>query len=141
VPTASVRFGFETACWPVLRRRRLGGFVPSFNPLRSSAGRGCELPGAVLKILVSYPDGFADMEDLVRDMAITHVCGQGRGRSDSIQTEKLNLAAAATPLMVRRDGRSEKWGLRKSTLIASGPARSLKECIPDLKATPGSEVH
>jgi hypothetical protein len=38
----------------------------------------------VLKILVSYPDGFADMEDLKRDIAIAHVCGQGRGRSNSI---------------------------------------------------------
>ncbi|WP_456769842.1 ketopantoate reductase C-terminal domain-containing protein [Bradyrhizobium sp. USDA 3650] len=36
---------------------------------------------------------------------------------------------------------SEKWSPRKSTLIASGPARSLKVCIPDLKATPGSELH
>ncbi|WP_027519201.1 hypothetical protein [Bradyrhizobium sp. WSM1417] len=58
---------FETACWPVLRRRRLSGFVSSCSPLRSSAGRGCELPGDGLKILVSYPDGFADMEDLKRE--------------------------------------------------------------------------
>ncbi|MET4294662.1 hypothetical protein ABIB06_007640 [Bradyrhizobium sp. LB8.2] len=39
-------------------------------------GAGVNFHVTVLKILVSYPDGFADMEDLKRDMAILATSGR-----------------------------------------------------------------
>src|SRR3954469_22523337 len=80
-------------------------------------GAGVNFHVTVLKILVSYPDGFAAMEDLKRDMAILATSGRD-------WTERTRRLAGRVPgaghLFARAD-RPDKWGMAHH---GQGPRRA-----------------
>lgn len=55
--------------------RQKGSPASPDDVARAAGGRGVNFQVTVLKILVSYPDGFATMADLKRDMAILATSG------------------------------------------------------------------
>lgn len=65
-------------------------------------GWGSELPVTVLKVLVGYPDGFAVMEDIKRDMAILATSGR-----DWVERTK-RLAARVPDLDIFSQGLIER---------------------------------
>ena len=59
----------------------------------------------VLKVLVSYPDGFACLDDLKRDMAFLATCGKDWSeRTKRLAARIPNLAIFSQGLVERLDG-------------------------------------
>lgn len=71
----------------------------------------------VLKILVAYPDGFAVMEDLKRDMAILATSGRDwadRTRRLAARVPGLDIFSQGMVERISEDGRSRPKGGRCS---------------------------
>jgi hypothetical protein len=78
----------------------------------------------VLKVLVSYPDGFAAMADLKRDMAILATSGR-----DWAERTK-GLTARLPDLLLPRSHRADQSGLRGTFQCASLSFAPLTESVP-----------
>ena len=64
-----------------------------------------DLQVTVLKVLVSYPDGFACLDDLKRDMAFLATCGKDWSeRTKRLAARIPNLAIFSQGLVERLDG-------------------------------------
>src|SRR3954451_17406712 len=71
-------------------------------------GAGVNFQVTVLKILVSYPDGFAVMEDLKRDMAILATSGrEWADRTKRLAARVLDLDIFSQRLVERISGGSQ----------------------------------
>lgn len=115
-------------------------------------GAGVNFHVTVLKILVSYPDGFAAMEDLKRDMAI--LATSGRDWTEAHPAAR-RAGAGAGHLFARAD-RPDKWRVAhhgqgprraRSDGSSSGPSADChpttslrtRACPGDLAAHSGGE--
>lgn len=125
----------------VLRRRRLSGFVPFCNPLRSSAGRGCELPG----------DGPQDSGELSGWLR-RHGGPQARHRNYACLRPKSRSLQFDIDGKIESSGRcNSSHGTSKRQVREMGSPQIDVDCFwtgsvfegvhSRLKATPASELH
>ena len=85
-----------------IRRNVIPSMFSRFKTKSSRLSEGVNFQVTVLKILVSYPDGFAVMADLKRDMAILATSGPDWGE----RTKR--LAARVPGLDIFSDGLVER---------------------------------